>query len=106
MKVLILQGLLASVKSTIAKELVINKNYLRAMMYGSVFSKRSKKIVCSIRDKIIDTILKAGGNVVDTNFNPKHIAQIKNIVRNYDAEVCLRERIPFLQRNVQSVSER
>jgi predicted kinase len=98
MKVLILQGLPASGKSTIAKQLVeegyvrTNKDELRAMMYGSAFSKRSEKMVCAIRDKIINTALKAGGDVVidDTNFNPKHVAQIKNIARNYGAEVEVR----------------
>lgn len=99
MKVLILQGLPASGKSTVAKNLVmeegfvrVNKDDLRAMMYGDSFSKRSEKAVCSIRDKIINDTLKRGGNVVvdDTNFNHKHIAQITNIARNYKAEVEVR----------------
>ena len=100
MKVLILQGLPASGKSTIAKELVltesnwvrINKDDLREMMYGSKFTSRSEKVICAIRDNIIHNSLKTGQNVVvdDTNFNEKHIIRITGLARHYNAEVEIR----------------
>ena len=86
-KVIILQGLPASGKSTWAKELVkkdksykrINKDDLRAMIDNSKWSKENERNIIAVRDTLIMQTLEAGYNVIvdDTNFG-KHVQDIKN----------------------------
>lgn len=91
MKVLILQGLPASGKSTYAKQLVkdnpgqwkrINKDDLRAMLDVSEWSKDNEHFVVALRDQIIVKALAAGVNVVvdDTNLDPRHEADIRQML--------------------------
>lgn len=95
-KILILKGLPASGKSTYAKKLVMEQNYvrvnkddLRAMMNNSRFSKSNEKLIVSVRDLIIVEALSAQRNVVvdDTNLNPVHETQIRKLVESFKPTV-------------------
>lgn len=91
MKVLILQGLPASGKSTYAKKLVsdnpgqwkrVNKDDLRAMLDISKWSKANEKFVLAMRDQIIVRSLSQGYSVVvdDTNLDPRHEYDIRQML--------------------------
>ena len=91
--ILMLQGLPASGKTTIAKQLVelgnvtrVNKDDLRAMLHGGVFSKENEREVLKARDNIIEESLRAGRAVVvdDTNFAPKHEATLRDIADKFE----------------------
>jgi predicted kinase/uncharacterized HAD superfamily protein len=90
-KVLILQGLPASGKSSFAKELLLkepgkwvrtNKDLLREMCHASYWTKNNEKFIVQIRDAIILEALEAGKHVIidDTNFG-KNIDHIKDLVK-------------------------
>lgn len=87
-KVIILQGLPGSGKSTWAKEQVakggytrINKDDLREMLHNSKWSKANEKLVLSIRDSIMIKGLRKGDDIIidDTNLAQKHISRIQEI---------------------------
>lgn len=89
-KVIILQGLPGSGKSTWAKEKVrenngewirINKDDLRAMLHDATHSDKQERQIEMTRDVIIQTFLRKGKNVIidDTNLHPKHIRKIKSL---------------------------
>jgi predicted kinase len=89
-KVLILRGLIASGKSTFARDLVdkggwkrTNKDSIRDMVDNSKWSRINEKMVEEIRDFIILKSLENGFNVIvdDTNFSERHINHIKELVR-------------------------
>ena len=96
MKVLILRGLPASGKSTYAKELVskdhnwvrVNKDDLRAMMNGGVFSRKLEEQIVITERELAENALKLGKNVVidDTNFNLAHERYFSQLARYYKAE--------------------
>jgi predicted kinase len=96
-KLTIYQGLPASGKSTLARELVtktgstkrVNKDDIRATLDNSKWSKSNEKFVLKTRDFLIDTALADGFNVVsdDTNFHPSHIETMKGIAKKYNATV-------------------
>ena len=90
-KVLILQGLPASGKSTFAKELLsrekgrwvrVNKDLLREMCHASHWSKANEKFIVKLRNQIILNALEEGKHVIvdDTNFS-NHIKQITELVK-------------------------
>lgn len=98
MKILILQDLPASGKSTFAKELMakepnkwkrINKDLLREMLDDSVWSKKNEETVLQIRDTLIVNFISVGFNVIidDTNFSERHINKIKDIGIHLDINV-------------------
>ena len=97
MKILILKGLPASGKSTYAKELVavnnnwvrVNKDDLRAMMNGGVFSGKLEKHIVRTERELVENALKLGKNVIvdDTNFNPNHEIFFRALAYQYSAEV-------------------
>lgn len=97
MKILILRGLPASGKSTWAKELVsvnhnwirVNKDDLRAMMNGGVFSGKLEKHIVRTERELAENALKLGKNVIvdDTNFNPDHEIFFRSLAHQYKAEV-------------------
>lgn len=103
-KVLILQGLPASGKSSYAKELLLkepgrwvrtNKDLLREMAHASHWSPANEKFICNLRDTIILMALEEGKHVIidDTNFG-KNIEQIKELVKG-KAEIQIND--SFLQ---------
>jgi len=90
-KVLILKGLSGSGKSTYAKELMkseptkwkrINKDLLREMLDGGVWSGKNEQEIIFLRNELIVKYLIKGFNVIvdDTNFDPKHAKTIKEMV--------------------------
>lgn len=89
MKLLMLKGLPGAGKSKWAKEYVqnnpgwvrINKDSLREMM-GSYRPGKDENLILKWRDSLIMASLRVGKNVIidDTNFHPKHAAQIKNLI--------------------------
>ncbi len=90
-KVVILQGLPASGKSTYAKELLlkekgrwlrVNKDLLREMCHASHWTKSNEKFIIKLRNQIILMALEEGKHVIidDTNFST-HIAQISQLVK-------------------------
>lgn len=89
-----LKGLIASGKTTYAKELVakgwkrVNKDDLRAMIDDSKWSKNNEKDIMEARDLLVIHYLDNGYNVVvdDTNFHPKHRETLIEIADNCDAE--------------------
>lgn len=89
MKLLMLKGLPASGKTTYAHTLVdkggwkrVNKDDLRAMLDNGKWSKQNEQMIIDIRDKLILAGLIRGYNVVvdDTNFNPKHETELRELV--------------------------
>ena len=96
MKVLLLRGLPASGKSTYAKELVskdhnwirVNKDDLRSMMNGGVFSRKLEEQIVITERELVENALKIGKNVVvdDTNFNLAHERYFSQLARYYKAE--------------------
>lgn len=99
-KVLILQGLQGSGKTTVAKELVrsnpglwrrVNRDDIRAMIQQSHWTKVAEKLVRKIRNSIILDCLDMGYNVIvdDTNIRGFNISDIRALVGDY-AEVEVR----------------
>ena len=96
MKILMLKGLPASGKSTYAKELVakdhnwvrVNKDDLRAMMNGGVFSRKLEEQIIITERELAENALKIGKSVVidDTNFNLTHERYFRQLARYYKAE--------------------
>ncbi|MDI9866222.1 AAA family ATPase [Flectobacillus sp. DC10W] len=93
-KVLILQGIPASGKSTFAKSLVadsrglwkrLNKDDMRAMLDDSVHSKENESFIEQLRDMMLFEALKAGKNVVidDTNLWGRPIERVKKVVEQF-----------------------
>lgn len=91
--ILMLQGLPASGKTTLANQLVdtghfvrTNKDDLRAMLHGGVFSKDNEKQVLHVRDQIIARALADGKSVVvdDTNFAPVHEQTLRDIADRHE----------------------
>lgn len=96
-KLVILQGLPASGKTTYAKTLVekgykrVNKDDIRAMVDSGVYSKSNEKLILEIRDSIIDLALSQGKNVVvdDVNFGADHISTLSFIAKVNEAEAAV-----------------
>jgi predicted kinase len=112
-KVLILQGLPASGKSSFAKELLLanpgcwvrtNKDLLREMAHASYWSKSNEKFIIQLRDTAILMALEAGKHVVvdDANFG-KNIDHIKELVKG-QAKVEIND--SFLQTPVEECIRR
>lgn len=112
-KVLILQGLPASGKSSYARELLLkepgrwvrtNKDLLREMAHASHWSPANEKFICNVRDQIILMALEEGKHVIidDTNFG-RNIEDIKALVKG-KAEVKIND--SFLQVPVEECIKR
>lgn len=95
-KLIMLKGLPASGKSTWAKEYIdkhqnqakrVNKDDLRAMLDNSVFSKKNESFVINMRNHIVESSLQDGLTIIvdDTNFNPVHEKELKEIAAKHSA---------------------
>lgn len=90
-KIIVLQGLPGSGKSTWAKQYIkdnantkiVCKDDLRAMLDNGKYSKSNEKFVLKIRDAIILTAVEEGKDVIvaDTNLSDKHFKHITKLVR-------------------------
>ena len=91
-KVYLTKGLPGSGKSTWAKEMVaenpgnckrINKDDLRAMLDGGVYSKTNEKFILQIRTGLILLALEQGKDVIvdDTNLVSKHEEDIRVLIQ-------------------------
>jgi len=97
MKILVLQGLPASGKSTFAKQHVneadgnyirVNKDDLREMLFpGLKWHWKREKEVVEIQTQMVKTALKNGKSVVvdDTNFNEGHIKRWQEMAKSHQA---------------------
>jgi len=103
-KLIILQGLPGSGKSTWAEEEVlrsrmsnddasqwirrINKDSIRAVL-GQPWSRAQETEVLKVRDELISDALKAGKTVIsdDTNFAPVHVKTLKALAQKFRATV-------------------
>jgi predicted kinase len=110
-QLVMLMGLPASGKTTYAKGLVdqgnfvrVNKDELRAMMDNSVHSKSNEKRVIRIRDQIIIDALANGKNVIvdDTNFAKYHQETLYGLAQKMGATMIVR----FLDTPVEMCIER
>lgn len=89
MKLIMTKGLPGSGKTYWAKQyqkenpntVLVNKDDLRAMLHSGVHSRGREDFVCNIRDAIVIRALEQGQEVIvhDTNFAPKHEAQMRTI---------------------------
>jgi predicted kinase len=100
-KLLILQGLPASGKSTWAKQMVqkgagdwkrVNKDDLRAMIHCGLDNKGTEGDILVARDALVRAYLAKDKSVIidDTNFNPIHIKMLKAIANEQGATVELK----------------
>lgn len=97
MTIYFLKGLPGSGKTTYAKKhqehdpncIRINKDDLRAMMHAGKHSKGREQQIIDVRDFLINYALESGQNVIidDTNYHQKHEVKIREIAKEYDAEV-------------------
>lgn len=98
---IILRGLPASGKSTFAKQFILdNPNYarvnrddLRAMLFGMKFSSKNEDMVSYVCDlAILEAMIKGRGVVVDeTSLNPKRMTQLKKYAADHNYEVEIKE---------------
>lgn len=94
-KIVILRGLPASGKSTLARKMVaeegyrrVNKDDLRQMLDGGIYSAENEKLVIALRDYAIFAGVTWGHDIVvdDCHNNPKHIAVIAGIAEKSGAD--------------------
>jgi len=88
MKLILLQGLPASGKSTAAKEIVstgnyvrINRDLLREMLHYNKWSPKNEDVTIAVAKAAATAALKAGKNVIidDTNLSPKVVEMWKTL---------------------------
>lgn len=99
-KLIMCKGLPASGKSTWSQEQVekhgwkrVSKDSLRAMLDNSKWSGKNEKFVLQLRDTIVAETLKMGKNIIvdDTNLNPAHERDLKELVKEYNAEFIVQD---------------
>lgn len=89
-KVIVLQGLPGSGKTTWAKQYIkdnpntkiVCKDDLRAMLDDSKYTKGNENFILKVRDLIILAAIEEGKNIIvaDTNLADKHLKHIKQLV--------------------------
>jgi predicted kinase len=93
-KVILLRGLPASGKSTLARKMLdenkgmykrLNKDELRAMLDNSEHSKHNEKFVERVRDLMLIEALRDGKHVIidDTNLSDRPVERIRQVVQKY-----------------------
>lgn len=95
LKVIILQGIPASGKTTFAKEYQkrhpktkrVNRDELRAMLDNSVWSKENEEFVVAQEEFIVQMALLDGCDVLvdDTNLAPKTIAMWEKLIEQHNS---------------------
>lgn len=94
LKLIMTIGLPASGKSTYARTLSesgyyrVNKDDIRAMLFGEHYKRKHEKQVIWTRDAMIREALGHGKSVVsdDTNFNPVHQRTLQKIAEEFGAQ--------------------
>lgn len=95
-KLIVMQGLPASGKSTKAKELLkqgntvrLNKDLIRKMLHMNKFSGKNEKLTISTERKLAENFLKEGLNVIidDTNLNPKVVNYWKELSKTLEVKL-------------------
>ncbi|AEI47230.1 phosphatase domain-containing protein [Runella slithyformis] len=93
-KVILLRGLPASGKSTLARQMLdenrgtykrLNKDELRAMLDNSEHSTHNEKFVEHVRDLMLIEALRDGKHVIidDTNLSDRPVERIRQVVQKY-----------------------
>lgn len=100
-KMIILRGLPASGKSTFAKQFIlenpdyarVNRDDLRAMLFGMKFSSKNEDMVSYVCDlAILEAMKRNRGVIVDeTSLNPKRITQLKKYADDHNYEFEIKE---------------
>ena len=94
-EVILLRGLPASGKSTLAREIIntnpnawkrINRDELRLMFDNGITSPGAEKFIKKIRNLLIIEALTAGKHVIvdDNNLSPRTVAQITHLVQEFE----------------------
>lgn len=101
MKLIMTKGLPGSGKTHFAKEyleanpntVLVCKDDLRAMLFNSAWTGNREKFILKARDFIVSSALESGRSVIvhDTNFHPKHEARLKELAKQYKAELEVRD---------------
>lgn len=96
-KLKILQGNIASGKSTAAKELEkqgwvrVNKDTIRKELFGDSWTRKKEQEVVKEETRQITEALESGNDVVvdSTNLNPTHVTRFKRLARELDADMSI-----------------
>lgn len=93
-----MKGLPGCGKSTVAKKWVaeagpnqikrINRDDLRAMIDGGVYTKGNEQLVKDVRDQMIYTFLSLGKHVIvdDTNLDPSNEKHLRELAESFNAK--------------------
>lgn len=101
-RIIVTRGLPASGKSSWARMKlaeepgvykIIEKDALRLLLDGGVWSKANEKFVLKMRDAMIVATLEAGfvPIVCDTNFAPKHLESIAALAKHFNAVLTIQD---------------
>lgn len=109
-KVILLRGLPASGKSTLARQLLdenkgmykrLNKDELRAMLDNSEHSTHNEKFVERVRDMMLVEALRDGKHVIidDTNLSDRPVERIRQVVQKYSKDTGEQVKIEIREMN-------
>lgn len=104
-KLVVLRGLPASGKSTLAAQLVmqgfkrVNFDDLRLMIDNGFYTKQNEKYIVDVAQTMAALALQSGYNVVfdNTNFNPFHIKWARSLAKELNAELEIQDVITPLE---------
>ncbi len=92
---IVLQGLQASGKTTIAMELMkkdpanwvrVNNDDLRMMLWGHPHDSKNEDLITQLRNILIDQAMVLGKNIIvdNVNLNPKRLKEYRDLVANWN----------------------